>query len=224
LLVTALISPLGYKKDVRVVTISATYGTGGSVIGPEVARRLGVPFVDRAIPNAVAEQLGCTLEEALVHDDKAEHGLGRLLAGAMRLPGVTFAGVDMYLPGTLPLPPGEFVAHTERVIEQIARTQGGVILGRAGALVLADLPGALHVRLDAPAVRRVRQTATLGELSERDARRLVSDNDRARVAYVRHFYRADPADPALYHLVLDSTRIPVPTCVELIVTAAEAIA
>jgi hypothetical protein len=27
----------------------------------------------------VAEGLGCTLEEALVHDDRAEHGLGRLL-------------------------------------------------------------------------------------------------------------------------------------------------
>ncbi|MDF5752583.1 cytidylate kinase-like family protein [Spongiactinospora sp. TRM90649] len=208
----------------RVVTISATYGTAGSVIGPAVAEMLGVPFVDRAIPGAVAEELGCTLEEALVHDDRAEHGIGRLLSGAMRLPTVTFGGVDTYLPGAMPTPAEEFVAHTEKVIKTTARARGGVILGRAAAVVLADHPGALHVRLDAPIERRIRQTAAFFELDEREARKIVEDNDRARIAYVRHFYRVDPARPTMYDLVVDSTRIPVPTCVELIATAAEAVA
>ncbi|GII01237.1 cytidylate kinase-like family protein [Planobispora takensis] len=207
----------------RVVTISATYGTAGSVIGPAVADRLGVPFVDRAIPGAVAGELGCTLEEALAHDDRSEHGLGWLLSGAVRLPTATFGGVDVYLPGSMPPPPEDFVSHTEAVIRKIAAEQGGVILGRAGALVLAAHPGALHVRLDAPQRRRILQTAALAGVSEREARRLVEDNDRARTAYVRHFYRADPASPELYHLVLDSTTIPVSACVELIVTASTAL-
>ena len=47
-----------------VVTISATFGAKGSVIGPAVAERLGTPFVDRAIPYTVAADIGCTLEEA----------------------------------------------------------------------------------------------------------------------------------------------------------------
>lgn len=205
----------------RVVTISATYGTAGHLIGPAVAERLGVPFVDRAIPSAVAQELGCTLEEALAHDDRAEHGLGRLLSGAMRLPTVTFGGVDMYVPGAIPLPPEEFMRRTERMMKETAQAEGGVFLGRAGAVVLADHPGALHVRLDAPLKRRVTQTATLSELTEREARRVIEDNDRARTAYVRHFYRVDPADACQYHLVIDSTSVPVPVCVELIVTAAE---
>ncbi|WP_327109425.1 cytidylate kinase-like family protein [Nonomuraea glycinis] len=207
----------------RVVTISATYGTAGGHIGPAVAESLGVPFVDRAIAGAVAQELGCTLEEALAHDDRAEHGLGRLLFSAMRLPTVTFGGVDMYVPGALPHAPEEFVRHTERILVETARAQGGVFLGRGGAVLLADHPGALHVRLDAPLARRIRQTATLGGLSERGARKIIEDNDRARVAYVRHFYRRDPADVSLYHLVLDSTAIPVATCVDLIVSAAEAL-
>ncbi|HUR05110.1 MAG TPA: cytidylate kinase-like family protein [Nonomuraea sp.] len=207
----------------RVVTISATYGTAGSHIGPAVAERLGVPFVDRAIPSAVAQELGCTLEEALTHDDRAEHGFIRLLSGAMRLPTVTFGGVDMYVPGAMPIAQEEFVRRTERLLKDTARDQGGVFLGRAGAIVLADHPGALHVRLDAPLKRRVRQTATLGGLSEREARKIVEDNDRARNAYVRHFYRADPADPSLYHLVIDSTSIPVSTCVDLMAIAAQAL-
>ncbi|MFI7616848.1 cytidylate kinase-like family protein [Nonomuraea terrae] len=207
----------------RVVTISATYGTAGSQIGPAVAERLGVPFVDRAIPSAVARELGCTLEEALVHDDRAERGLGRLLSGAMRLPTVTFGGVDMYVPGAMPLPAEEFVRRTERILLETAHERGGVFLGRAGAVVLAGLPGALHVRLDAPIERRVRQTATLGGIGEREARKIINENDQARIAYVRTFYKADPADPHQYHLVVDSTTIPVPACVELIVRASAAL-
>ncbi|MEU4513415.1 cytidylate kinase-like family protein [Nonomuraea wenchangensis] len=203
----------------RVVTISATYGTAGGQIGPAVAERLDVPFVDRAIPSAVARQLGCTLEEALAHDDRAERGLGRLLFGAMRLPTVAFGGVDMYVPGAMPHAPEEFVRHTERMMRETARERGGVFLGRAGALVLADEPGALHVRLDAPLPRRVRRAAALAGTDEDEARRVVDDNDRARAAYWRHFYRADPADPRHYHLVVDSTVIPVSACVELIVLA-----
>ncbi|PZG12372.1 AAA family ATPase [Nonomuraea aridisoli] len=207
----------------RVVTISATYGTAGSQIGPAVAERLGVPFVDRAIPSAVARELGCTLEEALAHDDRAERGLGRLLSGTMRLPTVTFGGVDMYVPGAMPLPPEEFVRRTERILLETAQERGGVFLGRAGAVVLAGLPGALHVRLDAPIERRVRQTATLGGIGEREARKIINENDQARVAYVRTFYKTDPADPRQYHLVIDSTTIPVPACVELIVLASAAL-
>ena len=46
--------------------------------------------------------------------------------------------------------------------------------------------------------------------------------DRAREAYVRHFYRCDPAEARHYHLVIDATALPVETVVDLVVTAARA--
>ena len=46
--------------------------------------------------------------------------------------------------------------------------------------------------------------------------------DKARTAYVRRLYRCDPADASLYHLVIDSTAVPIDTVIELIVTAARA--
>ena len=39
------------------VTIAATYGCGGSIIGPAVAKKLALPFVDRAIPPALAAKI-----------------------------------------------------------------------------------------------------------------------------------------------------------------------
>jgi len=216
----------------RVVTVSATFGAGGSSIGPAVADALGLPFVDRAIPVSVAAEIGCTLEEVLAHDDRAERGLGRLLANAAKLPSATLGGMDVYLPGTAFVPEEEFVSHTERFIRQVARGDGGVILGRAGALVLADHPEALHVRLDGDRERRLGRALRTADrtdevprtgTSRRAMERMLDDNDRARAAYVKHFYGADPADPRLYHLVVDTTRLPEPAVVDLIVTAARAL-
>ncbi|SEF90642.1 Cytidylate kinase [Thermomonospora echinospora] len=220
----------------RVVTLSATFGAGGSVIGPAVAERLGVPFVDRAVPATVAAEIGCTLEEALAHDDRAEHGLGRILAGAARVPVVALGGMDVHLSDRALVPAEEFVARTEQVIRQIA-DGGGVILGRAAAVVLGDRLGVLHVRLDGPVDRRLERA--LRDFADepgpgpgrerteaerrRSVRRALDDNDRARTAYVRHFYRVDPASPRLYHLVIDSTRLPVDAVTELIVSAADAV-
>jgi cytidylate kinase len=206
-----------------VVTVSATFGAGGSVIGPAVAERLGTPFVDRAIPYTVAAEIGCTLEEALEHDDRTEHGLGRLLSSAARLPNITLGGMDSYLPVRNVVPAEEFLLRTEKVIREIAETGGGVILGRASQLVLAGHPAALHVRLDGPRRRRLANVRESMDLSVPEAERLLDDNDRARNAYVRHFYRADPADPALYDLVIDSTRLAAAACADIIVTAALAI-
>jgi cytidylate kinase len=50
----------------------------------------------------------------------------------------------------------------------------------------------------------------------------MAATDRAREAYVRHFYRCDPESAQHYHLVLDSTALPVETVVDLVVTAARA--
>ncbi|MFE1396640.1 AAA family ATPase [Nocardiopsis dassonvillei] len=223
------------RRGGPLVTISATYGAGGSAVGPAVAARLGVAFLDRAVPSAVAARIGCSLDEALQRDDRAPGRLERLLSSAARLPTVTLGSVDTALIGSTDeegrlLYDHEFVEQTERVLGEVAR-QGGVVLGRAGAVVLRDRPGALHVRLDGDPDARLRRARGLwesgdhGEWTGTDSveppnARLLDDNDRARAAYVRRFYRADPADPRHYHLVLDAVSLSLEACVDLVVRAA----
>ncbi len=207
----------------QVVTVSASYGAGGSIIAPAVAERLGVPFVDRAIPTTVAAEIGVPIEEVLAHDDRAEYGLGRLLASAARLPNVALGGIEPSVAGLPFVAEEEFVSHTESVIRNLAGQGGGVFLGRAAAAVLANYPGSLHVRIDGPAERRVTQAMHLLGVDERSAARQQRETDQARAAYVRHFYGHEPDDPTLYHLMLDGTTVPHPTCVDLIVAAARAL-
>lgn len=192
------------------ITISAPYGAGGSWIGPQVAERLGYRFVDRAIPVEVAERLGVPQQHAEAHDEAAHSRLAFLLS---RLPNTS--GV------VLPEATNEaFCRETEALLREVAAAGDAVILGRAGAIVLRERPDALHVRLDGPEEARIFQAMKVEEVDEDEARKRQHDSDRARIAYVKHFYNEDPRDPAHYQLVLDSTALPLETVVELIVTAA----
>jgi cytidylate kinase len=200
------------------VTLSAPYGAGGSHVGPEVAERLGVPFVDRAIPTAVAEQLAVPLHDAIDRDEAVGSWLTRAL--------LSFGQVGPVLAGATPVPGSvltddTFREATEQVLQQHAAS-GAVILGRAGAIVLRDAPGALHVRLTGSREARIAQGMAIEGVDRETAERHADETDRARDAYVRHFYRCDARDPALYHLVLDSTALPLDACADLVVEAAQA--
>ena len=50
------------------VALSAAYGAGGVRIGSALADRLGVPFLDRAIPSAVAARLSVSVDAAVAFD------------------------------------------------------------------------------------------------------------------------------------------------------------
>jgi Cytidylate kinase-like family len=203
---------------VGVVTFSAAYGAAGAEVAPVVAERLGLPFHDRAIAAQVAGRLGVPVAEAEANDETVVRGLWRLVASLGTMPDP----VGGVLP-TSSLPDARaYRQQTERVLEEIAAGAGGVVLGRAGALVLRDRPDVLHVRLDGPRDRRLAAAVERSGRSLEEVRREMEANDRTREAYVRHFYRCDPGEARHYHLVVDSTALPVETVVELVVTAARA--
>src|SRR4051794_40240017 len=201
-----------------VVTLSASYGAGGSRIGPLVADALGVPFVDRAITTGLAERLGMDPDAVAARDDAGPSRLDRVLSSLAAIGGLTGADV------TTQLGDRTFVEATEEIVRGACAERGAVILGRAGALVLADRPDALHVRLDGPVERRIEAAMELEGVDRETAEHRAADNDAARAGYVRSFYGVDPADPKLYDIVLDTTRLPAETCVTLIVDAARALA
>jgi cytidylate kinase len=201
-----------------VVTISASYGAGGAYVGPRVAERLEVPFVDRAIPTEVAQRLAVPLAEAARHDESAGSVFERFIR-VLAPAGLAF-GARPYLEHEI-VDEAAYRDATEQVIREQASREGGVFLGRAAALVLRDTPRARHVRLYGPRERRVERAAALEGISREEAERRLADNDRAREAYVHHFYGADPNDLQHYHLAIDTTEIDLDCCVDMVVAACE---
>jgi cytidylate kinase len=199
----------------RIVTISAAYGAGGSVVGPGLAVRLGLPFADRLIlPRGTP---GDVAGEHLSDEERDQQRRSRFFR---RLAHVT-GGLN------LPVPSNEDLSdrvreQVETSVRDLAATTGAVILGRAGAVVLDGHPLAFHVRLDGAPSRRVARACTIEGVSVETARDRLAETDRARARFVSRLYGREPTDPALYHLILDSTILSLDDCVEIIASAATA--
>jgi cytidylate kinase len=102
----------------------------------------------------------------------------------------------------------------------VASNDGGVVVGRAGAVVLRSVPGALHVFLGGSRDGRVERVMARDGVDRAHAARAVDANDRARRDYITRVYGIDPDDPTLYHLMVDAVSLGVEVCVELIVATA----
>jgi len=230
------------------VTISASYGSHGERIGRAVGERLGLEFVDRAIPNTVAQQLHLSEETAESFDERAPSRWERLFGSiaevdppisahssteSLRLAGSelrdttdTMVAFDpaanfAMLPTGVGRDPNEFRLATERTLRHLADGAGAVILGRCAMVVLADRADVLRVRLDGPLQARIANRVSAG-IDEATARRAQKHIDGAREQYARYFYKTSQDDPRLYHVVLDSLALSLECCVDVIVRAAEA--
>jgi cytidylate kinase len=201
------------------VTIAATYGSGGSIIGPAVAKRLRLPFVDRGIPTSLIKAIHEPLVAALADDSEPRNAVDRVLSSALNYSGL-WVGVPIS-PEELETSPD--IARTEDAIRRLPDAGGAVILGRAGVFVLKGRPDVLHVRLDAHVEARRRAAMVHEGLDYKTAARMQQETDHARRAYVAHFYPMAGAwdDPRHYHVVLDSTAISLDTCVDIITQAAK---
>jgi cytidylate kinase len=202
------------SDQARLVTVSASYGAGGSVVAPALAQQLGVPFLHRATTSAggLAGPAPCT--ERLARDETELMPAHRLLASFIQA---------MPAGPTQSPPPARhhdeiLRRHCEQDIRRLAEDGAGVILGRGAAVALGKDLG-FHVRLDGPPSLRVVQGAAIEGISEEQAVRHMQAADRARTAYVRRLYRADPTDSRYYHLIIDSTTIPLDAVTEIILRA-----
>jgi hypothetical protein len=202
-----------------IVAISAAYGTRSGQIGPALAQRLGVPFVDRVIAHRVAGRLDVSIDEAVRNWEPPPQSFMERMVSA-------FLGADTIAPiGPPPdiVTPEDFRQATERAVLDQAATGEGVILGRGCVAVLREDPTVLRVRLTGPADRRLEQAITASGQSESQARDTMNHLDRFHADYLKQFYGIKIDDPTNYHVTIDTTAFDNDACVSLVVAAAHAL-
>lgn len=192
-----------------VVTLFELYGAGAEYVAPRVAEALGVPYVEQAFSSLTIEEA----EAAQQAREDSEGLLARIFRGLGNAGNVLgdrgaealFAADDKTLVDD----------NNRKVIESTAG--GGVLVGRNGAVILADRPGALHVLLTGTQEDRIdRAAATAGITRERAATRQASE-DRIRREMSEQLYFWNPQDPSRYDMVLNTSRLALDEVVTIIV-------
>jgi cytidylate kinase len=190
-----------------VVTLFESYGSGAGYVGPRVAQALGVPFHAQAFSSEEIEA-AMTARESEGVLSQVFSAMGGSYAG-LEGPAVAMAQQDDY----------ELVMENTRLVTADAR-EGGVIVGRNGALILADWPGALHVLLDGPLQQRIERAAKDSGIDVKRAAKRQKREDQTRADMSIQLYGWDPREPTRYDLVVNTGSMDLDTCVEIIVQAA----
>lgn len=190
-----------------VVTIFEHYGAGAEEVGRAVADALGVPFHAQAF---TSEQLeggaGSATEQ------------GAALARVYGVLGGAYGGLEGRDVATTQRQRYDLVIANNDAVWGMA-DQGGVIVGRNGAVVLADRPRTVHVLLTGALEDRLDRAArTAGLTRERVAARQEAE-DRVRAEMSLALYGWDPRLPDRYDLVISTSRIPHERVVSTIVHA-----
>jgi Cytidylate kinase-like family len=181
-----------------IVTISWQIGIEGERIGGLVGRQLGLPVVDDEIVDAVMTALRTGRSDAADMERFVPTWGATLAVSLLATAGMPAARADLVRAEC---------AHeaVEAVLREAAR-HSCVIMGRGGFALLADHPGACHVRLTAPAGWRAERLAARECISRDRAVRMVESDDRNRECFVRHYYHRRLDDAANFHLVLAADR------------------
>jgi cytidylate kinase len=210
-----------------VITLSRQFGAGGAPIGRALAERLDVPFLDREIVAAAAERAGIPESDAEGYDERMP-GVWQRIATALATSAPEVAVPASAMESTVSPAIGERLFElTRAIIEEAAATGGVVILGRGGGFILAGRPEVLRVQLHASLDDRVRYlTSRVEELppdvrpDEASLRGLCRSVDAARATYLRRRFDVDWMDARHYDLALDTGRLGLARCIDLIEAAA----
>jgi cytidylate kinase len=199
--------PPAEPSTAPVVTLFETYGSGASYIGPRVAQALGVSFREQAFSSGQLEQAA---------ELREREGLLTRLFSAMG--SSDFGGFDTGDVASAQRDKYDLAVENTATVQQWAR-EGGVMVGRNGAFILADWPAALHVLLDGSVEQRVARAAEEAGISLERAARRQKNEDRVRVQMSLELYGWDPRDPTRYDLVVNTGRLDLDACVEIITQA-----
>ena len=149
-----------------VITIGCEYGARGNAVGRKVAEDLGIKFYDRELVDAIIDEVGVPKDIM----EKVEEGVtiaGKGVQGQER------GNFSKYADLT------ERAIHVQKqIIRKLADREACVIIGRSADYILKDREDVLRIFIYSPNEVRIKNVMESHNLSEPDAKLLISEKDK----------------------------------------------
>jgi len=200
------------------IVIGRQYGSGGFDIGQKISEKLGYKFYDKELVELAAEKANFHPETVKKIDESAKGSF--LYSIAMGNYSVGSLGGPIHY--DLPINDKLFLAQSE-VIKEKAQAAPCVFVGRCADYVLknANLP-VLSVFIYADMDYKARRVAERFEISEQKAKDKVIKTEKQRRSYYDYYTNNDWGLMKNYDLCLSSSVLGQDKCVEIIISALEA--
>jgi CMP/dCMP kinase len=227
-----------------VITINGPVGSGAIEVGQLVAQELSLNYVDRLVLAQAAKRVPAPVGALLDKEQRVDRFRDRLVRFLQTmlehsafspdddrpyfgvpiemLPGGTYSELAQDLSSaTQKVSDQAFIEAITTVVNDLYQAGDVLIIGRGANVILADAPGAIHVGMLAPLEVRVATIMEREHLTREDAEAYVEEVEQARIKFFRKFFKVDPNDPSLYHLMLNLGQMRLETAAEVIACMAK---
>ncbi|MBI5016485.1 MAG: cytidylate kinase-like family protein [Deltaproteobacteria bacterium] len=216
-----------------VITISNQFGAGGPEVGREVAKRLGLDYFDKEIIHRVGLEINVPNADVQEFEDEHHSKYRSFFSTIFDLDALKRKAkvreesladaqyddrdkipyqfhVDGWIDSEI------YKQMIEKVVSALGQRRGVVIVGRGGQCILKENPRTVHVRFVAEFEDRVAWAVKRRELAAPQARDLVRELDVRKQDYLRFYFDADPDLPTSYHVVLNTSRVSLTQCADIV--------
>ena len=195
--------------ETKIITISREFGSGGRTVGRIVADKLGIPFYDKELVDQIALESGFAPKFIEEH---GEHSPGSSL--------FSYAFVPQGVPGVMNgLSTADFLWNIQcSVILQLAEKGPCVIVGRNADYILKDRNDCLHAYIHADIDLRADRIVRLYGESEKSPQARLQEKDKRRRVNYQHYTGRTWGQAQNYDICLDSGRLGVEQCADIIVS------
>lgn len=173
------------------ITISRLFGSSGAEIARRVAELLDWQVFDKEVVHKIAttSKMRNQIIESL--DEKRKDEIKYWMQGIIDSDTLSS---DRYL------------KYLIQVLLTIAEHGKSVIIGRGANFILPSHKG-VRVKIYAPEELRIRWVQEREQFSEKEAVRLIRQEDNRRLAFIRQYFHRDADDPAGYDLIINTGEI-----------------
>lgn len=171
-----------------VVTITREFGSLGRPIAKRLAELLNVEYYDRDIVEAAAKKMNLPVS-VISSEEEKKSGFFRML----------------FPLGTESQEQQKKIFETQaKIIHDLAAKESCIIVGRCADYVLADEPDAVHVYIYASYADRLANCVGILGMKKSEAKKMIVEVDKARMAYHKYFANYAPGDPKHKHIIINS--------------------
>ncbi len=201
------------KKNV-IITVGRQFGSGGKEVANALGKKLGITVYDNELITHAAESSGFSKDLFVRSDEKRSFFSFSNFFAYGRYGGGDTA--ENYVDdNTL------FRIQSD-TIRDIASKGSAIFVGRCSDYILRDMDNKLDVFISAPETERIKRISSRRNISEDQARNLISKQERTRETYYNYFTFGNWGIASNYDLCVDSSLLGIDGTVDLIIYVAKA--
>ena len=188
-----------------VITINRELGSGGRTIGEKLAKRLHVPFYDKALIQGLKEKYSLTTEEIERLKGQQHNWWADFKRSLKIMP--SFAAPNI-IPSKTAIPDflitDDIFQSETQILKGIAEDESCIVAGRSGFFVFRKHPNHLSILIQASMDFRVARVARKKNITPEEATKIINKVDKMRENYVNKYTKCSRYDARNYDLVISA--------------------